>query len=101
MTDRMRHLTQGADELLIELHKAEAELLAWCKGERSFTNEMQSIEVCYSYQHSDGLYTFDSDRQLTLVRIAQRDAAEIEFARQRVLALRTLLETPALGEGRA
>lgn len=65
-----------------ELDKAEAELLAWVRGERSYTNEQYAVENF----KEDGT----PDRGETLVRIAQRDAAEIQCQINRVQALRLL-----------
>jgi hypothetical protein len=79
-------ITDNSD-LLTELADAEAELLAWVRGERSYTNEQMGAET-YSVDPSSGELV--PDRGLTLVRIAERDAAEIEFASKRVQALRML-----------
>lgn len=69
------------------LAKAEEELLAWASGERSYTNEQMSVETYYTDTASGQA---QPDRGLTLVRIAERDAAEIELATNRLVALRLL-----------
>lgn len=63
-----------ADELVV----AEGELHAWATGQRSYTNEQMRVE--------NGV----EERGETLVRIAQRDAAELDLATKKVLALRIL-----------
>jgi len=64
------------ESLQAELVRAEQELIAWATGKRSWMNEQMNAEAS------------TEDRGLTLVRIAQRDAAEIEIATKKVIALR-------------
>lgn len=63
------------DALLAE---AEAELLDWCTGERSWTNEIMNAEPGFE------------NRPQTLALIEARDADAIRAARERVEGLRTL-----------
>lgn len=63
------------DALLTE---AEAELLAWCTGERSWINEMMNAEPGFE------------NRPQTLALIEARDADAIRAARERVEGLRAL-----------
>jgi hypothetical protein len=66
-----------------QLQHAEQELYEWATGARSYVNEQLSAESSVE------------NRGQTLVQIAQRDAAEIELAINRVRALRLLEEVPA------
>lgn len=75
------------NQIGLALAEAERELFAWAIGQRSFMNEMMSNERWYD----DGSGQPASDRQLTFVRIAERDAAELRIAREKVLALRLLI----------
>jgi len=68
-------------ELRLELEEAEAELLAWTRGERSSLNQQLELEVN------------PEDRGATLIRVAQQDAAELALAEGRVRALRLFLES--------
>lgn len=63
-----------------QLRDAEAELLLWATGGRSSNNLQLTMEA------------ESESRGETLVRIAQQDAAELEFAIRRVEALRLLLQ---------
>jgi len=60
------------------LRVAELELVAWISGNHSWINEHMDIESSYE------------NRGRTLVEAAQRDAAELELATQKVKALRVL-----------
>lgn len=75
-------MSQRAADAAAALPDAEAELLAWATGQRSWLNEMMSAE--------NFLPGGERDRQKTLLMSDQRDAAATELARQKVLALRTL-----------
>jgi len=77
--------TTDDSDLLAELAHAEAELLAWIRGERSYMNEQMGAETYIADPTTGELVP---DRGLTLVRIAERDAAEIAAASNRVQALR-------------
>jgi hypothetical protein len=75
-------------DLPAELAKAEAELLEWVRGQRSYTNDQMNAETYYQDPNTGEAV---ADRGLTLVRIAERDAAEILAATHRVMALKTLI----------
>lgn len=79
ITPRERAVSEAEWRERIEslLRSSEAELFAWCNGERSWADDHTSVE-------------FDGNRSRTLVEIAERDLAELRFAHERVLALRTL-----------
>lgn len=74
-----------------QLAQAELELYAWATGERSTLNEMMSVENFVGDASNTGP-GIGPDRSETLLRTAQRDAAELDAAMGRVKALRMLLD---------
>jgi hypothetical protein len=65
---------------------AEAELLEWATGKRSWINEMMNTENYVD----QGNGTTGPDRNRTLALTEARDADAIRAAREKVLALRLL-----------
>lgn len=87
---RLHDITVTLRPAQLPVTEAEAELLAWCTGERSWTNEMMNAEPGFE------------NRPQTLALIEARDADAIRAARERVEGLRTLrsVQVPVTEEPR-